>query len=215
MIIEIAMNTDRQWSLIITDIDYDSWKMLIIAMNRCWSCMITYIIMSSWTLSWTLPERAILETCHLSDIWSEWWGDMTWPKNLPIYLPSKVSWPPSPSEEEHAGQEVGFPGPSLGVAPDLRGAWASLGSSTFVGLSTCAWPGPFTLLWSEGAGGKSCLLQKSITINAFFESEKTRSWSSVLQQIMVTTNIINIATGETSPAITSLTIIIFLTFITW
>ena len=26
------------------------------------------------------PQRAILETCDLCDIWSEWWGDMTWPK---------------------------------------------------------------------------------------------------------------------------------------
>ena len=25
-------------------------------------------------------QRAILETCDLWDIWSEWWGDMTWPK---------------------------------------------------------------------------------------------------------------------------------------
>ena len=25
-------------------------------------------------------QRAILETCDLRDIWSEWWGDMTWPK---------------------------------------------------------------------------------------------------------------------------------------
>ena len=24
-------------------------------------------------------QRAILETCDLWDIWSEWWGDMTWP----------------------------------------------------------------------------------------------------------------------------------------
>ena len=27
-----------------------------------------------------LHQRAILETCHLWDIWSEWGGDMTWPK---------------------------------------------------------------------------------------------------------------------------------------
>ena len=33
------------------------WKLLIIAMNRHWSCMITYIFMSSWTLSWPLAER--------------------------------------------------------------------------------------------------------------------------------------------------------------
>ena len=25
-------------------------------------------------------QRATLETCDLRDIWSEWWGDMTWPK---------------------------------------------------------------------------------------------------------------------------------------
>ena len=25
------------------------------------------------------PQRAILETCDLWDIWSEWWGYMTWP----------------------------------------------------------------------------------------------------------------------------------------
>ena len=24
-------------------------------------------------------QRATLETCDLWDIWSEWWGDMTWP----------------------------------------------------------------------------------------------------------------------------------------
>ena len=26
------------------------------------------------------PQRVIQETCDLWDIWSEWWGDMTWPK---------------------------------------------------------------------------------------------------------------------------------------
>ena len=25
-------------------------------------------------------QRATLETCDLWDIWSEWWGQMTWPK---------------------------------------------------------------------------------------------------------------------------------------
>ena len=25
-------------------------------------------------------QRAILETCDLWDIWSDWWGDMNWPK---------------------------------------------------------------------------------------------------------------------------------------
>ena len=32
------------------------------------------------------PKGAILETCDLWDIWSEWWEDMTWPKNT--YLPT-------------------------------------------------------------------------------------------------------------------------------
>ena len=39
--------------------------------------------------------RVTLETCDLWDIWSEWWGDMTWPKKiylpttyLPTYLPT-------------------------------------------------------------------------------------------------------------------------------
>ena len=60
----------RLWTLIVMIIDHaDScmnvpfmlwraidhiWKMLIIAMNRHWSCMITYIFISSWTLSWPL-----------------------------------------------------------------------------------------------------------------------------------------------------------------
>ena len=36
-----------------------------------------------------LAKGAIIETCHLWDIWSAWWGDMTWPKNStypPTYL---------------------------------------------------------------------------------------------------------------------------------
>ena len=32
-------------------------------------------------------QRATLETCDLWDIWSKWWGDMTWPKDLPTHLP--------------------------------------------------------------------------------------------------------------------------------
>ena len=32
--------------------------------------------------------RVSLETCDLWDIWSEWWGDMTWPKNLPTHIPT-------------------------------------------------------------------------------------------------------------------------------
>ena len=29
--------------------------------------------------------RVTQESC---DLWSEWWGDMTWPKNLPSHLPT-------------------------------------------------------------------------------------------------------------------------------
>ena len=31
------------------------------------------------------PQGAILETCDLYDIWSECWGDLTWPKKRPTY----------------------------------------------------------------------------------------------------------------------------------
>ena len=38
---------------------------------------------------WHTMSDAILETCDLWDIWSEWWRDITWPKNStypPTYL---------------------------------------------------------------------------------------------------------------------------------
>ena len=35
---------------------------------------------------------AILETCDIYDIWSKWWGDLTWPKKWPTcYLPTYLS----------------------------------------------------------------------------------------------------------------------------
>ena len=42
------------------------------------------------------PQGAILKTCDLWDIWSEWWGDMTWPKiypatNIPTQLPTSFT----------------------------------------------------------------------------------------------------------------------------
>ena len=37
---------------------------------------------------WFWHYRVTLETCNLWDIWSEWWGDMTWPKNLPTHIPT-------------------------------------------------------------------------------------------------------------------------------
>ena len=39
---------------------------------------------------WFWHYRVTLETCDIWDIWSEWWEDMTWPKNiyLPSYLPT-------------------------------------------------------------------------------------------------------------------------------
>ena len=41
------------------------------------------------------PKGAILETCGLWDIWSEWWEDMTWhtKTNLPTYLPTYLPIP--------------------------------------------------------------------------------------------------------------------------
>ena len=51
----IIDNTDSCMNMLFMLWKSIGYDMLIIAMNReCWSCMITYIIMSSWTLSWTL-----------------------------------------------------------------------------------------------------------------------------------------------------------------
>ena len=57
---------------------------------RClWTFMFVYHVMLYifWDLS-TWPKNylpSILDTCHHWDIWSEWWGDMTWPKHLKVY----------------------------------------------------------------------------------------------------------------------------------
>ena len=44
-----------------------------------------------WLTEWVTFRfwhyRVTLETCDLWDFWSEWWGDMTWPKNT--YIPTK------------------------------------------------------------------------------------------------------------------------------
>jgi len=44
---------------------------------------------NTWTMTmtktntfWEHLQRATLETCDLWDIWSEWWGDMTWPTKI-------------------------------------------------------------------------------------------------------------------------------------
>ena len=34
---------------------------------------------------WFWHYRVTLETCDLWDFWSEWWGDMTWPKNTYLH----------------------------------------------------------------------------------------------------------------------------------
>ena len=36
------------------------------------------------------PKGAILETCDLWDIWSEWWGGMTWPTSWQIWQFSTI-----------------------------------------------------------------------------------------------------------------------------
>ena len=60
------------------------------------SCSLTPTPFTFW------HSRAILETYDLWDIWSEWWGDMTWPKKypptyLPTYLPLLENTPGSNS----------------------------------------------------------------------------------------------------------------------
>ena len=40
------------------------------------------LVTHSVTVLLLLTYRVTLETCDLWDIWSEWWRDMTWPKNL-------------------------------------------------------------------------------------------------------------------------------------
>ena len=65
-----------------------------------WQIVIMFCLWS--VIVWDPLLRAILETCYLWDICSEWWGDMTWPRktylsedfpkisptNLSTYLPT-------------------------------------------------------------------------------------------------------------------------------
>ena len=49
--------------------------------------------LTDWVTFWFWHYSLALETCDLWDIWSEWWGDLTWPKKrptyyLPTYLPA-------------------------------------------------------------------------------------------------------------------------------
>ena len=37
-------------------------------------------------------QRAILDTCDLWDIWSEWWGYMTWPKKRQRQVQRQTQW---------------------------------------------------------------------------------------------------------------------------
>ena len=49
-------------------------------LNR-WPCHSLTNSVTDW-LTFTFDiQRAILETCDHWDIWSEWWGDMTWLRN--------------------------------------------------------------------------------------------------------------------------------------
>ena len=61
--------------------------------------LLTYLPTNLPTSLTEHPQGAILENCDLWDIWSEWWGDMTWTKKYlftylhtysPTYLPTNL-----------------------------------------------------------------------------------------------------------------------------
>ena len=59
-------------------------------LNR-WPCLsLACLVWPNYQSESSQHYRVNLETCHLWDIWSEWWGDMTWPKNLPTHLPTNL-----------------------------------------------------------------------------------------------------------------------------
>ena len=60
-------NSYEHWSSMIIDIDYDSWRSMIVAMKCCWSYMISVDhCIISWTLSWRQLERLVCA------IWANW-----------------------------------------------------------------------------------------------------------------------------------------------
>ena len=38
--------------------------------------------LTDWDTFWKHNNRMTLQTCEVWDIWSEWWGDMTWPTKI-------------------------------------------------------------------------------------------------------------------------------------
>ena len=59
IIVHICMNSHLFIAMINVDQADD---MLIVAMKDCWSFMITYIIMSSWNISWPLSPSGLVQT---------------------------------------------------------------------------------------------------------------------------------------------------------
>ena len=47
-------------------------------LNR-WPCHSVTQSLTDWQYFYFWHYRVTLETCDLWDIWSEWWGNMTWP----------------------------------------------------------------------------------------------------------------------------------------
>ena len=88
-LVEQMLTAAKYCWLLLTNADY-CWLMLVLfsllflsvqtrvwQLNR-WHChSLTHSLSESHF--WFDTQRATLETCDLWDIWSEWWGDMTWP----------------------------------------------------------------------------------------------------------------------------------------
>ena len=78
----LAKIMHQMWLLVIW---YD-WTPLNCLCPSIFSCPADSSIgdfVTHWLTEWpfkTHTNRVTLETCDLWDIWSEWWGNMTWPK---------------------------------------------------------------------------------------------------------------------------------------
>ena len=67
IIVHICMNFHQFLAMINVDQADD---MLIVAMKDCWSFMITYIIMSSWNISWPLFNPAASATALICSLFT-------------------------------------------------------------------------------------------------------------------------------------------------
>ena len=83
--------------------------MLIIAMNRLWSCMINDIFMSSWTLSWTLPPcflSLLLSSVSafppsLPKIWGSQFANVCWTHEIIFEVVEHLSNPHQSKTKQH------------------------------------------------------------------------------------------------------------------